>query len=255
MSSTQGVQSDAVTYRKSKRGLVEKNAERRYRSIRWRDRPIHGLAKFSFLRKWAKHQSLTHWALQIGEEGEGYVWELEVQNGKVTYHIGIWEVPKKKLGLEFVGTKNDGDPSIAKSTKGHKIGETNLTDFEIKARGQKSHISHCCRHNRELTHPTADQVAQDMKKERGSMISRILAWYNPMTYAQHGFKALSPKWRSEHTYDEGNNNCQDFAKRLARAIHDTATTTTLQKKPTAKKWMDLLKWAYWSSTAVPALPR
>ena len=57
-----------------------------------------------------------------------------MQDGRVGYHVGVWLVPEKQ-GVTFVGTEHDGDPNIAESSRGQVIGQTCMTDFEIKAKG------------------------------------------------------------------------------------------------------------------------
>ncbi|KAL8792678.1 MAG: hypothetical protein Q9195_004738 [Heterodermia aff. obscurata] len=225
---------------KRKLELEELNPDGCCRPIYWRERPIHSFAKPAILRKLARDSTLTHWGVQIGED---YVWELEVQDGKVAHHVGVWEVPQKD-GVPFVGTENDGDPSVAESSRGLKIGETSMTDYEIRAQ--------------------AEQVAQSMNRREGrSPVDKILQFYSP-TRPLRDLQRLSPKWRREYAYDEAINNCQDFAKRLVKSIQTTNETRegetasqalpTFQERPTAKKKGRLLRLAYYSSQVVPTLP-
>ena len=136
MDSTQvsSANSDVATYMKKKLEFEEKNSNRAQRTIYWRERPIHTLAKSSVSRGLFTDSTLTHWAIQIGED---YIWELEVQDGKVGYHVGAWLVPEKQ-GVTFVGTEHDGDPNIANTRRGEEIAQTYMTDFEIKAEGSAS---------------------------------------------------------------------------------------------------------------------
>ena len=60
-----------------------------------------------------------------------------MQDGKVGYHVGAWLVPEKH-GVTFVGTEHDGDPNLADTRRGQMIGQTCMTDFEIKAEGSAS---------------------------------------------------------------------------------------------------------------------
>ena len=252
--------SDVATYRKIPRELEETNADGHRRPIYWRDRPIHSLAKLFILRKIATDPTLTHWGIQIGES---YIWELEVQDGKVAHHVGVWEVPQKGDKVSFVGTENDDDPSITESSRGEEIGQTNMTDCEIRVQGKKSCSTQHCRRNRELTHLVAEQVVQDMNNSQvRSPIDKILQFYSP-THPIRDIQRLSPKWRKEHPYDEVNNNCQNFAKRLVEAIQTTnesedsetsQATPSFQDKPTAKKKGQFARAAYWSSQVTPTLP-
>ena len=113
--------SDAATYMKRQLELEEKNPNRSQRTIYWRERPIHTFARPPLLRPLATNSTLTYWGIQIGED---YVWELEVQDGKVGYHLGFWLVPEKQ-GVPFVRTEHDREA----------VGQTRMTDFEIKAKG------------------------------------------------------------------------------------------------------------------------
>ena len=133
MSSTQAPSSssDVATYKKTQLEFEEKNSNRSRRTIYWRERPIHALAKLPVLWLLFTKSTLTHWGVQIGKD---YIWELEVQDGKVGYHVGAWLVPEKQ-GATFIGTEHDGDPNIAESFQGQMIGQTCMTDFEIKAKG------------------------------------------------------------------------------------------------------------------------
>ena len=133
MDSTQApsASSDVITYMKTQLELEEKNSNESQRTIYWRERPIHTLAKLSVFRRISTDSTLTHWAIQIGED---YILELEVQDGKVGYHVDVWLVPEKQ-GVPFVGTEHDGDPNIAETCRGQEIGQTYMTDFEIKAKG------------------------------------------------------------------------------------------------------------------------
>lgn len=123
--------SDATTYLKKPLELEEKNPNGSQRIIFWRDRPIHSFAKNFFSRLFATNSTLTHWAIQVGED---YVWELAIDQGKMRHHVGVWLVLEKERA-PFVGTERDGDPKNHNSTRGQEIGRTCMTDFEIHAKG------------------------------------------------------------------------------------------------------------------------
>ena len=100
----------------------ETNPNRSRRLIYFRWRPIHGLARQAALRRFAQGTIPGHWAIEVGD----YIWELENQDGIVNYHVGIWTNPGDVDGRRLLATERDA------------IGDTFLTDLELKEAGTRS---------------------------------------------------------------------------------------------------------------------
>lgn len=229
---------DVTTYMKKPLELEEKNPNGLSRTIYWRERPIHAFAKIPLIRKFATDTTLTHWGVQLGDD---YIWELEVQDGKVGYHVGLWTVPEKE-GVPFVGTKHDGDPEIVGSSRGEAVGMTCMTDFEIQAEGNVTNQKHSEAFG-SLIIDLVDRVVKDMNDGEGkSFIDGVLQFYS-LTHPLRNFQRLHKPWRDAHRYDEAINNCQDFAQRLVTRIKTGDATTQNQstEQPTVKDEKDMTK--------------
>lgn len=100
----------------------ETNPNRSRRLIYFRWRPIHGLVRRAALRRFFQGTIPGHWAIEVGD----YIWELENQDGIVNYHVGIWTNPGDVDGRRLLATEREA------------IGDTILTDLELKEAGSRS---------------------------------------------------------------------------------------------------------------------
>ena len=116
-----------ATHMKTAVDFKETNPNRSRRPIYFRCRPIHALVRRPTLRRFFQGTTPGHWAIEVGE----YIWELENQNGVITYHIGIWTNPGDVDGRRLLATERE------------EIGDTILTDLEIKEAGTGSPQSKC----------------------------------------------------------------------------------------------------------------
>ena len=108
-----------ATYVKTATDLKETNPNRSRRLICFRWRPIHGLVRRPIFRHLFQETIPGHWAIEVGE----YIWELENQHGVINYHIGIWTNPGDVDGRRLISTEREA------------IGDTILTDLELKEAG------------------------------------------------------------------------------------------------------------------------
>ena len=111
-----------ATYMKTAVDFKETNPNRSRRPIYFRCRPVHALVRRATLRRFFQGTTPGHWAIEVGE----YIWELENQNGVINYTIGIWTNPGDVDGRRLLATERE------------EIGDTILTDLEIKEAGTRS---------------------------------------------------------------------------------------------------------------------
>ncbi|MCJ1325737.1 hypothetical protein MMC10_002400 [Thelotrema lepadinum] len=196
----------ATFEKKRSESVPETNSAGVNRDIHYRARPIHSLAAFRPTRGASQRSQFAHWGIQVGD----YVWELEVVNDAVQWHVGVWKVPDKTGPLVFLTADADGeafDPSTMDSMSccGKKVGSTNMTDHQIQA--------------------IAAEVAEETNQS-GSRhtMDRLMQFFSP-THPVRNFKRLFPHWRKKHPYDKVTNNCQHFAKRLAKKLDKSSTIT------------------------------
>lgn len=116
-----------ATYMKTAVEFKETNPNRSRRPIYFRCRPIHALVKRATLRRFFQGTTPGHWAIEVGE----YIWELENQNGVINYNISIWTNPGDVDGRRLLATEPED------------VGDTILTDLEIKEAGNRSPQSKC----------------------------------------------------------------------------------------------------------------
>lgn len=114
-----------ATYMKTAVDLEETNPNRSRRLIYFRWRPVHAIVRQAVLRRFVQGTIPGHWAIEVGE----YIWELENQHGVINYHVGIWTNPGDVDGRRLLATEREA------------IGDTTLTDLEIKEAGTTSRQS------------------------------------------------------------------------------------------------------------------
>ncbi len=115
--------SEAIaTYMKTAVDFQETNPNRSRRLIYFRQRPVHGLVRQPVLRRFFRGTTPGHWAVEVGD----YVWELENQDGIINYHIGVWINPGDVDGRRLLATERE------------VVGDTILTDLELKEAGTRS---------------------------------------------------------------------------------------------------------------------
>ena len=100
----------------------ETNSNRSRRLIYFRWRPVHGLVRRAILRSFFQGTIPGHWAIEVGD----YIWELENQHGIVNYHVGVWTNPGDVDGRRLLATEREA------------VGDTVLTDLELKEAGTRS---------------------------------------------------------------------------------------------------------------------
>ncbi|MCJ1435001.1 hypothetical protein MMC27_004371 [Xylographa pallens] len=154
--------------------FIETNPNQFRRRIYFRRRPMHGLVKQPFLRRFVQDESPGHWAIEVGE----YVWELEIQNCIINYHVGIWINPNHVDGHRLGATEREA------------VGDTVLTDLEI------------------------NEIANQVQEKLNRRISLLL----PVILLPFKIPAVVGKVFTQKRYSETLNNCQDFADRLAASI-------------------------------------
>lgn len=139
--SSSGLEFDSApiaTYMKTAVEFIETNPTKEKRTIYFRRRPIHGLVSQPSLRRFVQGETTGHWAIEVG----GYIWELENQKGLINYHVGVWINPGDADGRRLVATERE------------KIGDTILSDYEIKEAGRRRR-QHASR--RPAENPTSTQ--------------------------------------------------------------------------------------------------